>query len=117
MQQFFESQFGSTPQIDLDRQLARVRIVRPQPLDVRRIAQDGVIKNNMGLGGIELRVRGTLQDGTVTFVETGQTLPVTGGPARSQEPWLRFDAGAFGRGEAEAIAWLGEAPGPGSGER
>lgn len=112
MQQFFESRFGSTPQIDLDRQLARVRIVRPQPLDLRRIAQDGVIENNMGLGGIHLRVRGAVQDGLVTFAETGQTLPVTGAPARSTQPWLRFEALAYGLGKGPALIWLGETPGP-----
>lgn len=45
-----------------------MRIERPQPIDLRAVA-DGVIKNNMGLGGIELRVRGRLQDGTATLAE------------------------------------------------
>lgn len=112
MQQFFESRFGSTPQIDLDRQLARVRIERPQPLDLRAIAAEGVIQNNMGLGGIELRVRGTLGPGTATLAETGQTLPVTGAPARASQPWLWFDARAFALGEADSVTWLRETPGP-----
>jgi hypothetical protein len=88
-----------------------VRIERPQPLDLRAIA-DGVIKNNMGVGGIDLRVRGTLVDGLATFAETGQQLPVLGGPARSAQPWLWFDADAFAQGEAQALTWLRETPVP-----
>jgi hypothetical protein len=88
-----------------------VRIERPQPIDLRAIA-DGVIKNNMGVGGIELRVRGALQDGTATMAETGQELPVVGGPPRSQASWLWLDAKAFGLGEADAVSWLQESSGP-----
>lgn len=88
-----------------------MRIERPQPLDLRAIA-DGVIKNNMGVGRIELRVRGTLGPGAATLAATGQTIAVAGGPARSSQPWLWFDAGAFGRGEAEAVTWLRETPAP-----
>lgn len=88
-----------------------MRIERPQPLDLRAIA-DGVIKNNMGVGGIGLRVRGSLADGQATLVATGQQLPVAGGPARSAEPWLWLDAGAFGLGEAQAVTWLRETPVP-----
>ncbi len=88
-----------------------MRIERSQPLDLRAIA-DGVIKNNMGLGGIELRVRGALANGQATLAETGQQLPVTGGPERSTQPWLWFDGHAFGLGEAKAVTWLRETAGP-----
>lgn len=88
-----------------------MRIERPQPIDLRAVA-DGVIKNNMGLGGIELRVRGRLQDGTATLAETAQTLPVSGGPANSDGPWLWLDARAFGLGEAKTVTWLRATPLP-----
>ncbi|MBL8728655.1 MAG: hypothetical protein JNM25_09515 [Planctomycetes bacterium] len=74
-----------------------------------------MIKNNMGVGGIQLRVRGTLANGRATLVETGQQIPVTGGPERSTQPWLWFDALAFGLGEAEAATWLRETPAPSPG--
>lgn len=111
LQQFFESRFGSTPQIDLDRQLCRVRIERPLPLDLRAIA-DGVIKNNMGLGGLQVRVRGQLRDGKATLAESGQVVSVEGGPANSKEPWLWFEAREFGLGHVDAVAWLRETPAP-----
>ncbi len=88
-----------------------MRLVRPQAIDLRLIA-DGVIRNNMGVGGIELRVRGALADGSATLAETGQRLPVTGGPARSPGPWLWLDVTAFALGRAAAVGWRREAPGP-----
>lgn len=88
-----------------------MRIERPLPIDLRAIA-DGVIKNNMGVGGIELRVRGVLQDGTATLAETGQQLKVAGAPQRSTAAWLWFDAKDYGLGETEAVDWLRESEGP-----
>lgn len=66
----------------------------------------------MGLGGIELRVRGTLQDGIATLAETGQTLPVAGGPSRSDGPWLWFEAKDFGLELDDAVAWKRATPAP-----
>lgn len=88
-----------------------MRIERPLPLDLRAVA-DGVIKNNMGLGGIQVRVRGTLAAGRATLVETGQQLLVEGGPERSQQPWLWFEARDYGLGHADALTWLRETPLP-----
>lgn len=112
MQQFFESRFGSTPQIDLDRQLCRVRLERPLPLDLRAIATEGVVKNNMGLGGLQVRVRGVLDGGTVTLEGTSQRISVQGGPARSTQPWLWFEARDFGLGTADAVAFVRETAAP-----
>jgi hypothetical protein len=91
--------------------LCRVRIERPLPLDLRAIAE-GVIKNNMGIGGIEVRVRGELANGIATLAETGQQLPVQGGPAKSSSPWLWVQAREYGLGHVDAVAWLRESPEP-----
>jgi hypothetical protein len=80
-------------------------------VDLAAIAQ-GVIKNNMGVGGIELRVRGKLQDGKAVFAETGQSLPVSGGPPSSSKPWLVFDAQGWQEGEPLTLVWKGEQDGP-----
>lgn len=88
-----------------------MRIERPQPLDLPAIA-DGVIRNNMGFGGLEVRVRGSLADGTATLADTGQQLPVAGGPPHADAGWLWFDGKAFALGEAKALAWLRATPGP-----
>lgn len=88
-----------------------MRLERPLPLDLRAVAE-AVIKNNMGLGGIQVRVRGTLADGSATLMETGQRIPVADGPARSAEPWLWFEARDFGLGHVDAVTWLRESPLP-----
>jgi hypothetical protein len=66
----------------------------------------------MGIGGIQVRVRGTLADGTATLVDTGQKIPVAGGPARSTQPWLWFEAKPFGLGHEDAVTWITETPTP-----
>jgi hypothetical protein len=81
------------------------------PLDLKEVAES-VIKNNMGLGGIEVRVRGSLANGIATLVETGQKLPVEGGPAQSTQPWLWFEAREFGLGHSDTLAWKRETAGP-----
>lgn len=80
-------------------------------IDLKGIAQ-GVIKNNMGVGRIELRVRGKVESGTVTLADTGQKLPVAGGPAVSSRPWLVFDTQGWQEGEALVLAWKGEEDAP-----
>ncbi|MFN6146965.1 MAG: hypothetical protein ACK5AL_11450 [Planctomycetota bacterium] len=71
-----------------------------------------MIENNMGLGGLEVRVRGELADGVATLAETGQKVPVAGGPARSTATWLWLDAKDFGKELADAATWLRETPLP-----
>jgi hypothetical protein len=80
-------------------------------LDLREVAEN-VIKNNMGIGGIEVRVRGTVADGVATLIETDQRIPVMGGPARSTKPWLWFEAKPFGLGHDDGLTWLGESATP-----
>ncbi len=81
------------------------------PLDLKAIA-DGVIKNNMGLGGLEVRVRGTLANGILTTVETNQKIPVIGGPAQSTQSWVWLQAREFGLGHTDAAAFVRETAGP-----
>lgn len=88
-----------------------MRIERPLPLDLQAIA-NGVIQNNMGLGGLEVRVRGTLADGKAVLLDTGQVVPVMGGPARSTAAWLWFDAKEYGLGMAAAVTWRRESTVP-----
>ena len=88
-----------------------MRLERPLPLDLRAIAE-GVIKNNMGIGGIEVRVRGTLDGGQATLLGTGQQIPVIDGPPRSTAPWLWLQARDYGLGHADAVTWLRESAAP-----
>lgn len=81
-------------------------------LDPQELAA-AVVRNNMGVGGIGLQVRAHLEGSEAVFAETGQRLPVAGGPAASRLPWLEFAVEGFGPGEQVALRWLGEAAAPG----
>jgi len=75
--------YGTTPQIDLDKKIARVRVPKPMEFDFAVIG-NGVIKNNMGLGGITVSAPVTIVDGTAIFQSTGQKVPFRGpGPTGS----------------------------------
>ena len=80
------------------------------PLDLAELAQ-GVIENNMGVGGIELQVRGRVRDGQVTLAETGQTLPVSGAPPSSTQPWLAFEVQGWSAGPV-TLAFVAERDAP-----
>lgn len=76
-------------------------------LDVKSIAEN-VIKNNMGVGGIELQVRGSVQGATAKLADTAQTLPVRNGPAQTTKPWQVFNAEGWAEGETLTLAWVEE---------
>jgi hypothetical protein len=77
------------------------------PIDVKSIAEN-VIKNNMGVGGIEVQVRGSVQGQSAKLAETGQTLPVKNAPASTSKPWQVFQAEGWGEGETVALLWIEE---------
>ena len=66
-------------QIDLDRQIARARVPRAMPLDFTALA-DGVVRNNMGVGGISVLARASVEEGRVVLRPTGQAFPLAGPP-------------------------------------
>ena len=80
-------------------------------LDLRALAH-GVVVNNMGVDGIELRVRGAMENGVVTFAETTQRLPVRGGPTASSKPWLVFDVAGWEANEELVLVWNSEQDSP-----
>ncbi len=81
------------------------------PIDLKAIAE-GVIKNNMGVGGITLQVRGAVQGATATFADTAQKLPVTNAPSASTKPWQVFTTEGWGEGETLSLAWVAESDAP-----
>lgn len=85
--------------------------MRPVALDFAAIA-DGVIRNNMGLGGIQVRVRGRLDGGQAVLDGTGQRVPLVGAPAAADGAWLWFEARELGLGAAKAATWLRSSAGP-----
>lgn len=81
--------FGSTPQIDLDRQIARVRVTRPDKLDFAWFA-DTMVRNNIGVGGFRLYARARIKKGAVILEPTGQRFALSGSPPREALPGLRW---------------------------
>lgn len=75
-------------QIDLDRQIARARVPRPMPLDFAALA-DGVVRNNMGIGGFTLHARASVGEGRVTLHPTGQSFLLVGPPPSQTGEVLR----------------------------
>jgi len=88
-------------------------VPRAVPLDFPAIA-DGVVRNNVGVDWIEVRVRARPVDGHVELVPTGQRVPLEGsGPER--EGWHRFTVlGVAPTGGEIALHWLGAAATPGA---
>ena len=69
--------YGPDLQIDLDQQISRSRVRAPVRFDFAQLGE-GVIKNNMGLGGITIVADVSVADGRVTIEPSGQSFPLHG---------------------------------------
>src|SRR5947207_1125899 len=69
--------YGSAPQIDMDKQLARSRVLQPMKLDFKELAE-GIKRNNVGTAAIEFEATAEIRDGQVVIQPTGQTFPLAG---------------------------------------
>jgi hypothetical protein len=75
--------YGSVPQIDMDRQIARSRVPQPMTLDFARLA-DGIKRNNVGVAAIAFDAACVVKEGRVILQPTGQSFPLSGAsPAES----------------------------------
>ncbi|MBI3855915.1 MAG: hypothetical protein HY293_09530 [Planctomycetes bacterium] len=82
--------YGSVPQLDMDRQFARSRVIQPMTFDFRALA-DGIRRNNVGTAGIEFEALAEIRDGKVMIQPTGQTFPLSGDPpAEKGAVWRRM---------------------------
>ncbi len=81
-----KGRYGSSPQIDLDKQIARTRVAQPMQLDFQLIARR-VRENNMGVGGIHVESDVTFDDGRVAL-RSGQSFPLEG--AATAPGWVRL---------------------------
>jgi hypothetical protein len=69
--------YGSDPQLDMDRQFARVRVPKPMEFDFAALA-DGIKRNNVGTAAILVEAVAVVEGGRVKFARTGQTFPLEG---------------------------------------
>lgn len=88
----------------------------PGPLDFAALA-DGIVRNNVGVDGIELRVRGRVEGAELVIEPTGQRVPLLGTAPASTRPWQRVSITRWGAGETPAATWLGEADDPAAFDR
>ena len=77
-------------QIDLDKQIARARVPRPMPLDFSVLA-DGVVRNNMGIGGFTVTALASVEGGRVILHPTDQGFALAGdAPSQPGEAMRRM---------------------------
>lgn len=69
--------YGTGPQLDMDRQIARSRVPAPQPLDFAALV-DGIRRNNVGTAGIKVLATAVVKDGKVLLQPTGQGFALEG---------------------------------------
>ena len=98
--------YGSAPQLDMDAQFARVRVIKPVTFDFKALA-DGIKRNNVGTAGIEVEANTEVRNGQVVIQPTGQTFRLAGTPADRQGParhrWKVLNWEDPGRTEMELL--------------
>ncbi len=72
LERLLRNLYGSTPQIDLDRKLARSRAATAQALDFQKLG-DGMKRANVDLMGITLQAAAELKGGRAVLQPTGQS--------------------------------------------
>jgi hypothetical protein len=77
--------YGTEPQIDLDQQFTRSRVLSPMKLDFHELA-DGMRRNNVALDYALVEVTASIENGQVVLQPTSQKFPLSGDPPK--EPGL-----------------------------
>lgn len=77
LERLIQETYGTTPQIDLDKQILKARVPRPLRLDFTALA-DGIKRANVGTAAIELDVAFDVKNGRVILRETGQDFSLEG---------------------------------------
>lgn len=80
--------YGSVPQLDMDKQFARSRVVKPTTFDFKGLA-DGIKRNNVGTAGIEFEANAEIRDQQVVIQPTGQAFRLAGTPPEQKGPARR----------------------------
>ena len=78
LERLIQNTYGTTPQIDLDKQILRARVPKPMTLDFTALA-DGIKRANVGTAAIEIDVAFEVKGDRVVLAGTGQSFPVEPG--------------------------------------
>ncbi len=77
LERLIQKLYGTTPQIDLDKQILRARVPQPVTLDFPALV-DGITRANVGTAAILLEAAFDAKDGRVILKRTGQSFPLEG---------------------------------------
>src|SRR5262245_54585623 len=69
--------YGTVPQLDMDQQFARVRVLQPMRFDFKELAE-GIRRNNVGTAAIEVEASVEVAGGKLVIQPTGQSFPLIG---------------------------------------
>jgi hypothetical protein len=83
--------YGTVPQLDMDKQFARVRVIQPMTFDFKALS-DGIRRNNVGTAAIEVEATVDVAGGKVVIQPTGQS-------------FLLLGTGASGRRRLKVLDW------------
>jgi hypothetical protein len=82
-----------------------VRVIEPKQLDFARVAQS-VRENNMGIGGIRVRLEARIEGDRVVFVATGQSFPIAADSAPVSDGRQTFEVLDYDAPERTSLAPL-----------
>jgi hypothetical protein len=91
LERLLRNLYGSTPQIDLDQQIARVRVVKPVVFDFPALV-DGLKRANVGYGSAAVTMEVDIQPGQAVVRSTGQALPLEGSAQPGRRTFDVLDA-------------------------
>ena len=77
LERLIQNTYGTTPQIDLDKQILRARVPKPTTFDFTALA-DGIKRANVGTAAIVLSVPFLVKNGIAVIQETGQSFKIEG---------------------------------------
>jgi hypothetical protein len=79
LERLMRSEFGTTPQIDLDRSMVRTRIAKSVTFNFAELA-DKVRRTNVRTLEVHLEAAAEVRDGKVILNPSGQAFPLEGTP-------------------------------------
>ncbi len=106
LERLLRNLYGSTPQIDMDQQFTRSRVIRALTLDFAALA-DGMKRANVGLDSITFQASVEVREGRAVLRPTGQSFPIEGPPPADPGPaWRRMKVLDWGDPAKTRVAFV-----------
>ena len=104
LERLFRGLYGPRPQIDIEKQIARVRVPKPIKLDFVEIVA-GIKRNNLDTAGILLHAEATVS-GNEVRLSTGQTFLLRGKAPGESDGRRRMSVHDWKTPEKTAVQFL-----------